>query len=307
MVRGVDERCHLLYARWPRALGHAAWVTDSEIAYATAVDPLGPYEHQGIALAARGESFWDGRCTHNPTVACFDRRYYLYYMGTRGEPYPAGPENGLNWSYRNHQNIGVAVADHPAGPWQRSDEPLFAMNASVPGTSARHICCSNPTVAQRPDGKFLMIYKAVEDQHEPPFYGPVVHRVAIADEPTGPFVTLREKIFEANGVSFPAEDPVIWVEGHRWYAIVKDMGGYFTGRGKSMAGFTSDDGIVWKPADDPLVCVPEIHNEDGTTNTLSALERPQVYLENGKVRVLFCAAEPDASRTHSFNVHIPVG
>jgi len=44
--------------------------------------------------------------------------------------------------------------------------------------------------------------------------------------------------------------------------------------------------------------------EDGTEQELNHLERPQLYLENGKPAVLFCAADID--RNHSFNVHIPL-
>jgi hypothetical protein len=32
MVRDAEGKCHLLYARWPRELGHNAWVTHSEVA-----------------------------------------------------------------------------------------------------------------------------------------------------------------------------------------------------------------------------------------------------------------------------------
>ena len=36
MVRGDDGKCHLYYSRWPRKLGHNAWVTRSEVAHAAA-------------------------------------------------------------------------------------------------------------------------------------------------------------------------------------------------------------------------------------------------------------------------------
>jgi hypothetical protein len=31
---------------------------------------------------------------------------------------------GLNWTHRNHQRIGVAIADSPNDTWQRFDQPL---------------------------------------------------------------------------------------------------------------------------------------------------------------------------------------
>ena len=40
LVRGDDEKCHLFYSRWPRRLGHNAWVTHSEVAHAVARDAV---------------------------------------------------------------------------------------------------------------------------------------------------------------------------------------------------------------------------------------------------------------------------
>src|SRR4051794_35102413 len=45
MVAGPDGKYHLFYSRWPRVLGHAAWVTHSEVAHAVADSPAGPYRH----------------------------------------------------------------------------------------------------------------------------------------------------------------------------------------------------------------------------------------------------------------------
>ncbi len=45
MVRGNNGKYYLLYARWPKANGHYAWVTHSEIALARADKPEGPYQH----------------------------------------------------------------------------------------------------------------------------------------------------------------------------------------------------------------------------------------------------------------------
>ena len=68
MVKGDDGLYHLFYSRWPRKLGHAAWVTHSEVAHAVAPSPFGPYKHADVTLPPRGKEFWDGLCTHNPTV-----------------------------------------------------------------------------------------------------------------------------------------------------------------------------------------------------------------------------------------------
>jgi hypothetical protein len=53
-VIGPDGQVHLFYSRWPRRLGHLAWVTHSEIARAVAPSPLGPFSaRRGRSARAR--------------------------------------------------------------------------------------------------------------------------------------------------------------------------------------------------------------------------------------------------------------
>ena len=300
MVQDEEQICHLFYSRWPHNLGHEAWVTHSEVAHAVAEHPLGPYKHVDVALPVRGTGFWDGSCTHNPTVARFGNKYYLYYTGNRGDRIVQHP---LNWTHRNNQRIGVAVADHPDGPWQRFDKPLID---STPGFFDA-LCCANPTATQRPDGSILMVYKAVGDKKEPPFGGPVVHIVATSDSPTGPFEKHPKPVFLVEGVNFAAEDPFIWLGKDRYWAVVKDNDGRFTGRGYSLALFESHDGYDWKLAKHRFVSTPEIPLTDGTRQKLTVLERPQVWLDkNGEPAVLFCAGSEAPDRSTSFNVQFPL-
>lgn len=299
MVRGDDGKCHLFYSRWPRKLGHYAWVTHSEVAHAVADGPLGAFRHVGVALPARGAAYWDGLCTHNPTVRRFGGKYYLYYMGNTGDGVAM---KTLNWTHRNNQRIGVAVADSPDGPWTRFDAPLIA---PTPGFIDA-LCCANPSVTERIGGGFIMVYKAVGDQGKPPFGGPVLHAVAFGDSPIGPFRKQPKPVFVKEGVAFAAEDPFIWTQQGRYWAIVKDNAGNFTHRGKSTALFESADGLDWRLAKHALVATTEITWEGGRRQTLNSLERPQVYFEAGRPAVLLFACDEDGRREHSFNVRIPL-
>ncbi len=301
-VKGDDGKYHLFYSRWPRKFGHKAWVTHSEVAHAVADSPFGPYKHSDVTLPARGRDFWDGMCTHNPTVLrAKDGRYYLYYMGNTGDGVVMQP---LNWIHRNNQRIGVAVADRPEGPWQRFDKPVLDISPDPDAHDA--LMVSNPAVTQRPDGGFLMVYKGVAKKNKPPFGGPVCHMVATSDSPTGPFKKYPNPVFGKEGVAFAAEDPYIWCENGQYLAIVKDNSGNFTGKGYSLALFESADGIDWKQARHVFVTTPEIKWADGRVQKLNALERPQLFRENGKPVALFCAAADTKDRDGSFNVQIPL-
>ena len=141
----------------------------------------------------------------------------------------------MKFTHRNNQRIGVAVATSPNGPWARFDTPLI--DISPDSLSHDALMVSNPSVTMRPDSTFLLIYKAVGKKNKPPFGGPVVHLTATSDSPAGPFIKQQVPVFTIKDVHFPAEDPYIWYQGDRYYAIVKDMNGYFTKAGRSLALF----------------------------------------------------------------------
>jgi hypothetical protein len=303
-VRGDDGQYHLYYSRWPRKLGHYAWVTHSEIAHAVSSSPTGPFRHVNVVLKARGKEYWDGLCTHNPTILRIGAKYFLYYMGNTGDGV-AMPT--LNWTHRNQQRIGVAVAENPNGPWQRFDQPVLDISADA--SAADSLMTSNPSVAVRPDGGVLMVYKAVGRKRALPFGGPVVHLTATAASPTGPFTKQNNAIFLAPGVDFPAEDPFIWYSqaAQRYYAVVKDNNGHFTKAGKSLALWESGDGLDWKLSKHALVSRTEFKLPDGTTKTVNSLERPQLLFgPDGEPIALLAAVDEDSKRDHSYNVQIPI-
>ncbi len=301
LTKGDDGTYHLFYSRWDRKYGHYDWVRKSEVAHAVSNSPTGPWKHKDAALPARGKKFWDGSCTHNPTVHKFGGKYYIYYTGNVGDEVPT---KGLNWTHRNNQRIGVAVAETPNGPWTRFDKPIIDVSADDGAPDA--LCIANPSVTQMNDGRYLMVYKAVAKQKKLPFGGPVVHLTAIADKPEGPFVKQLKPIMTSDNpdIHFPAEDPYIWNQNGVYYAIVKDMRGAFTPHGQSLVLFFSKDGFDWKLAKNPLVSTLQIKWENGETQKLAHLERPQLYFENGIPKFLILAADVD--RGHSFNLEIPL-
>lgn len=293
MAKTPDGLCHLLFSRWPKVKGFNAWVTHSEIAHAVADHPLGPYVVQGTVFKGRGGTAWDAAVVHNPQMIYHAGRYYLYYMGTRG---PGG-----FWDYRNRQRIGVAVADHPAGPWERLPEPIINV---TPG-AWDSLMMSNPACCYF-KGKFYLLYKGVN--HSPtPQEGSVRYGVAISDSPTGPFVKHPAPVIENPTTGWSVEDAYVWAEGEYLYCLVKDFQGYFTkAERNTLALFYSTDGLKWEPCEQPLALRREIIWEDGTRQEVHRLERPQLWLENGKPAVLFCACLPEQEANTSFNLHIPL-
>ena len=301
MVKGEDGLYHLFYARWKKETRFSGWASHSEIAHATAPSPSGPWTHRDVALPMRGAEFWDGMCTHNPCIRKFDGTYYLYYMGNTGDGKLA---RGLNWTHRNNQRIGVAIAKSPSGPWRRLDKPLIDVSADKSAPDS--LMVSNPAVTRRPDGTYQLIYKAVGQKKPLPFGGPVVHLSATSKSPTGPFVKSLEPIF-TDGVShFPAEDPCMFTLGGKVYTLIKDQGGHFVKqKGRSLVLFEEDGKGGWRLAPHAFVTGTTLRRESGEVQSLRYLERPQLYIEDGKpVALLAAAATLDMKET--FNVQIPL-
>lgn len=293
-VHGGDGRYYLYYSFWPRELGFSGWVIRSQIGVAAGDSPTGPFEPVGMAVPASGRG-WDADCTHNPTAHIFDGRYYIYYMGNHG--------NGEYWNHRNNQRIGVAVSDSPTGPFERFDAPLIDV---TPG-SCDALMTSNPSVARMADGRYIMVYKAVGLTGALPQGGPVVCAVAFADSPIGPFVKCPDPIFSNPEHSWSVEDPFIWRENGRLYALVKDFQGYFTHSARNcVALFESDDGVNWRAGDAPLAFERTIRWDDGKAQQVHNLERPQLLIEGGVPIALYCACAPYDDYRESFNISFAI-
>lgn len=289
-VKGPDGRYHLFYSRWPVKAGFApGWAIHSEIAYAVADRPQGPYTHVNVALPKRGidpatgKKHWDADVTHNSNAFFHGGKYYLYYMGNHGDgkSYPM---------HRNHQRIGLAVADQPQGPWKRFDRPIVDISADKKAFDS--LCVTNPAACLRPDGGVLLIYKAVEFIEGKEMGGKVRYGAALAEAPEGPYVKTPGKIFEAEKGSkhwMLAEDPFIFHSakyGNRYYAVARDVVGTFSGSEGGICLFQSADGLDWKPAAHPKVLGSQFLLSGGSKSTFK-LERPALLIEDGEPTHLF--------------------
>jgi len=290
MIRYKDTY-YLFYSRWKKEFGFGGWVTSSEICIASSKDLFGKFKFKRVLFYDEHNERWDSSCKHNPTVIEYEGGFYLYYMGNRG--------NGEYWTHRNNQRIGCAWCDDPMGEWHRSKKPIL----DVSNSGFDSLMTSNPTVTVTPDNEILMVYKGVEKKDNMPQGGAVVCGVAKAKMPTEEFVKYNKPIMKNPENEWSVEDPFIWFQQDRYYALVKDFQGYFTKTHKvSVALFQSDDGIEWKPSENPLAFTTQIEWEDGIVVQVHHLERPQIYFENGKPKALLCACCKDSKRKDSFNI-----
>ncbi len=309
-VKGPDGKYHLFYSRWPEKVGFApGWALHSEIAYAVSDNPEGPYEPVNVALPPRGinpatgKKYWDADVTHNANAFFHNGKFYLFYMGNFGDgkDYPM---------HRNHQRVGVAIAENPAGPWKRFDQPIVDITDDK--TSFDSLCVTNPAASMRPDGGVLLIYKAVQHADGKAMGGNVRFGVAMADRPEGPYIKKPGHIFESESPGkhwMVAEDPFIWFSkryGNRYYAVARDVVGTFSGASGGLCMFQSEDGLDWKPAAHPKVLGGTYPLADGKTSN-TRIERPFLLIENDESVYLFGAADGyQKNGKVSTNVQFPI-
>jgi len=247
-------------------------------------------------LPARGEDYFDGLMTHNPNIHYQDGEYILYYIGTTydfNQPKDTIPTREMYEKAWNGKRIGVAVADSPLGPFKRMDEPVMLPR---PGNWDAAVI-SNPAAHIHKDGSVLLIYKSApvpypeRNQNRTLQFG-----VARADHYSGPY----ERVSENNRIVFTpidtdVEDPYIWKDGEKYYLLAKCMNDSITGEAQSGFLATSQDGVSWQISDIPLAYSRTVELDDGSTETMKKLERPQVLIEDGQPTHVFfaCRNEKD--------------
>jgi hypothetical protein len=298
VVRGEDGRYHMFTSRIPQGPNPAKkmpmsphWLFSSEIVRADSDTPAGPYTFREVVLPRRDRAYFDGMCTHNPTVhRAPDGTFLLYYLGvTYAEPAPLPDDPGTwiageardrrydkTWA---NKRIGLATSRSVLGPWRRADRPLLDPR---PGKWDA-IANTNPAPCILADGSVRMLFKARSVEK-----GPLQIGLAVADHWSGPYRQAGdEPVFRFDDPAQHIEDPYLWREGGRFHAIMKDMEGGICGERHAGIYATSDDCTRW--AVQGKAYSRQVRWDDGTTTTQGSFERPQLLIEEGVPTHLFAA------------------
>ena len=309
VIRGEDGLWHMFAARWPKKLPFfEGYLTHSEIVHAVASAPAGPYAFREVVLPARGERFWDGQMTHNPTIHKQGDTYLLFYIGStyRGAQPPV-PEPGSQ-DYLHYKSpkecygnirIGLATSKSVNGPWERRDVPILEPR---PGKWDNQIV-TNPAPCVRADGSILLIYRsntpeglrlgaAIADHYDTPFR-------RYSDEPIAAF-------FGQNHV----EDPFLWWDNDHYELLAKDLTGALTGELYAGVHAYSSDALNWTLFPAPKAYSRTVRWADGNVTNQGCLERPQLLFENGEP-ICFFAATGDGvggfdQCSKTWNIAIPI-
>ncbi|HEY1871372.1 MAG TPA: glycoside hydrolase family protein, partial [Chitinophagaceae bacterium] len=279
VIKGEDGRYHMFYSRWPhgkRALdddsmnyifdGFRGWNKYSEIAYAVSDKVNGPYKYVKTILKGDGsKNKWDRFTMHNPQVRKFGDYYYLYYISNSYDSTlqfdnPKFTSDWKHWlQYNATQKIGVikfkSFSDLLKGKFSKPLLPLMK-----PDSVHTFEVTTNPTVTEGPDGKFYMLFKSRK-----PNVGNTTFWMAVSDKPDGTF-KLASEVFTSSEMA--CEDPCMWYDKKRkrFYAAVK----YYSNSKKlvpqfgALALITSEDGLHWQAANNPLISLRELKMNNGS-------------------------------------------
>jgi len=301
-TRNRDGLYHLFSSRWPRTYPwFTGYLSRSEVVRATAERPEGPFEFQEVVLPPRHPSIWDGRITHNPAVIRWRDKWLLFYIGLTFEHPVIAPEelsDNNEWdSFARcvwwRLRIGMAVADDPAGPWSRPDEPTFAPRGiNADDGYWDYGVVTNPAPFIGHDGAIYFGFRTTPDGHL---------GIARAETPDDPFELIVDGPILPKG--YYVEDITIWWNGSVYEILGKDGSGHYTGIEHALMHGWSPDLHDWRIADQPLVLNREIEYANGETVQYAKVERASVMIEDGKPHALFCAVADGPRNTTYLNWH----
>jgi hypothetical protein len=160
-----------------------------DIWYATSTDGW-TWKEEGLAVPRGEQGAYDDRSVFTVEIMKFEGQYYLCYQTVKS-PYNVRVKN----------QVGLAWADSPDGPWTKSPEPILspANNGIWKGEEQNRFLVEkkgdfdshkvhDPCILPF-KGKFYLYYKGEQMGEEVNFGGRMIrHGVAIADEPRGPYI-----------------------------------------------------------------------------------------------------------------------
>ena len=285
VIQGEDGLYHMFAARWPKELPFfTGYVLASEVVRAVSDTPEGYYRFEEVVLSDRGDGFWDGRMTHNPTIRKVGDTYLLFYIGStyrgmrpRAEELKDRNMPVFNESYNNIR-IGMAVSKSVYGPWVRLDKPILEPR---PGNWDNTVV-TNPAPCILDDGSICLYYRS--NTHDGLRIG-----AAKASDSLSPFLRISDAPvigFENGG---HVEDPFVWWNGSCFEMIAKDMTGSITGEKHAEIQAISDDGLTWKLCTPPKAYSRRVQWDNGKVTVQGSLERPQLLFHEGVPTHLFAA------------------
>ncbi len=180
-----QDKLHVFMSAIPNS---GIWSKQSKIVHYVADKPEGPYSFVDTTFSSNSAAY------HNPQISKVDDTYVMVFLLNRYKD-----ENG------SMQEVGIATAKSPYGPWTESPHnPIIPASGKMGGYNIVH--ASNPTFVAAPDGKFRIYYKTISDKNKPKMYREI--SLAISDNIEGPYVNHPDNpLISYADLKIDIEDP----------------------------------------------------------------------------------------------------
>jgi len=309
VIKGDDNKYHMFAASWPNRYPMSNWATDATIVHAVADSAEGVFRLLSEALPPRGEGFWDGNSTYNPTIQKHKDTYILFYTGSNFTYTNDNKKN--NYEALANKRIGIATSKSLYGPWKRYNKPILEPQKGEWDA----IITSNAAPFVEEDGSVMLVYKSwtvhaneYYTSHKPGEVNQLLG-IAHANHYLGKYKRLSERhIFSHVEIPFNSEDPYLWKQDGKYHFLAKifEEGRHLLGEAGAGNYASSIDGIHWEMDTTGIAYSRSITFSDGTTETFKRLERPQLLIQDGKPTHIFFAAlyNNDTNEAHSLCIPI---
>lgn len=276
-----NGKYYMFASRWYQAGGHwgengvSGW-QGSQAVYAVSDNLYGPYVDQG--------PIWPDWCDgagHNVFAFEMSESDPLYEEGYR---YAISiSDTGMHGDVANGT---IHVARSLDGPWELIDN---GNNGKLNAQGGSGFSLSNVSIMVRPDGK----YEATNRNGD----------LAIADSLAGVWEVQSNGLWwNVEGMpNTNVEDPVIWYSDGLYHIVANKWDAkeaYYLTSEDGLTGWVRHSGIAYTPKENFL------KYEDGTENNWTKLERPGIYVEDGKlVAMTFAVIDVEKEQDHGNDGH----
>lgn len=243
---------YMFASRWKDENGHSDW-QHSDAIYATSENFYGPYEDQGKVWPEDADGA--GHNVFPFELSEQDPLYgkYKYAIVTSD-------------SYKNSSQVNGAihVSNSLEGPW----ESLGIMQSSDPSNDLYR---SNICIIVRADGRYQTINRNGD--------------IWTADSVAGPW-TIESTRLWWNVEGMPTsnvEDPVMWYSDGYYHVVANKWDtkqAYYLTSENGLTGWVRHSGFAYAPKE------LSFSYENGVQNKWTKLERPNVYIEDGKLTAM---------------------
>ena len=169
---------------------------------------------------------------------------------------------------------------------------------------------SNPSPLIKEDGSVVLLFKGRSYKEDGVSQSDMSIGVATAPSFDGDYTVIGDEPLFSMERFGEVEDPHLWSDDAGYHMIAKDQRGLITGgKGDGLVAH-SKNGIDWVIDENPKAYTKTVKWNNGTTIKQGQLERPFVFVENGKPTHIFFATMDGpggfSNGTKTWNMVIPL-